>query len=232
MIKILKKVYERLAFNAMGIQDYQKASHYFQKILFAYPHERGVNYNYAVSLIGERQHTLAEKHLLMELDISGERYEILKTLGELYYTNNNPQKAVTCLEKALTHCIDKKESSLIEKKIVTAGDPRLYSNMLKADTIFAQATHHLDNDQWQKARTLFEQALNYDKDNPLIYNNLGVISLNHEKAYVRAKKYFEKALVHCDLTIIKRNLAKAEFFIHEEARNSRKTCNTSVKEKV
>ncbi|MBN2298982.1 MAG: hypothetical protein JXM72_10330, partial [Deltaproteobacteria bacterium] len=198
----------------------------------AYPSERGVHYNYAVSLIGARQHTLAENHLLMELNISGERYELLKTLGELYYTSSNPIKAVACLKKALKHCVDEKESSIIEKKIATASDSRLYSNMLKADTLFAQAAHHLDNDQWKESRTLFEQALHYDRDNPLIYNNLGVISLNHEKAYMRAKDYFEKALVLSDLPIIKRNLAKAEFFIHKEARAGRKAYNTSVKEKA
>jgi len=231
-MKILRKVYERLAFNAMGMQDYEKASNYFEKILRAYPGERGVHYNYAVSLIGARQHKLAENHLLMELDISGERYELLKTLGELYYTDNNPQKAVNCLKMALTHCVDEKESSLLKKKIATASDSRLYSNMLKADALFNQAAHHLDNDQWQEARTLFQQALFYDKGNPLIYNNLGVISLNHEKAYMRAKDYFEQALVLSDLPIIKRNLAKAEFFIHKEARTGRKTFNTSAKEKA
>ena len=223
MRRILKKFYERFAFNALGVQDYRKASYYFKKIVDANPKDRGVHYNYAVSLIGSRQYPLAEKHLLKELDISGERYEILKTLGELYYTTNHSSKAVEFLKKALEHCTDDRDTSLIRKKIAVASDLREYSNMLKANSMFEKASSHLDNKQWQEARTLFKQALDYDKDNPLIYNNLGVISLNHEKKYLKARGYFQKALAYSDLPIIRRNLNKAEFYIEKEAKTSQKS---------
>ena len=223
MKRLLKKIYERVAFNALGVQNYHKASYYFKKIVDTNPKARGVHYNYAVSLIGSRQYALAEKHLLNELNMSGERYEILKTLGELYYTNNNSSKAIEFLKKAIEHCVDEKEAALIRKKISVADDSQQYSNMLKANSMFEKASNHLDNMQWHEARALFKQALDYDKDNPLIYNNLGVISLNHEKKYAKAKSYFQKALVYSDLPIIKRNLNKAEFHILKEAKNTHKT---------
>ncbi len=223
MKRILKKIYERFAFNALGMQNYLKASQYFKKVVDARPRDRGVHYNYAVSLIGARQYDLAEKHLLEELGLSGERYEILKALGELYYTSNNPSSAASYLTKALEHCADEKEEALIRDRIAVSNNSSRYSNMLKAHEIFEQASAHLDNNQWLKAQMLFKQALGYDKDNPLIYNNLGVISLNHEKAYAKAKIYFEKALVHSDLPIIRRNLAKAKFHIDKEAGNTHKT---------
>ncbi len=220
MNRILQKLFERFAFNALGIQDYRKASYYFKKIVDANPQDRGVHYNYAVSLIGSRQYALAEKHLLDELSISGERYEVLKTLGELYYVNNNSSKAVAFLNKAIEHCVDEKDAALIRKKIAVARDSGQYSNMLKANSMFEKASSHLDNEQWQEASMLFKQALDYDKDNPLIYNNLGVISLNHEKKYLKAKMYFQKALAYSDLPIIKRNLNKAEFHINKEAKRN------------
>jgi tetratricopeptide (TPR) repeat protein len=223
MKRILKKIYERFALNALGIQDYRKASYYFKKIVDTNPQDRGVHYNYAVSLIGSRQYALAEKHLLNELNISGDRYEILKTLGELYYTNNNSSKALEFLKKAIEHCTDEKDAASIRKKITVAGDSRKYSNMLEANSMFERASSHLDNEQWQEACVLFKQALDYDRENPLIYNNLGVISLNHEKKYRKAKIYFEKALAYSDLPIIKRNLSKAEFHILKEAKNAQKT---------
>ena len=209
MKRLLKKIYERVAFNALGVQNYHKASYYFKKIVDTNPKARGVHYNYAVSLIGSRQYALAEKHLLNELNMSGERYEILK--------------AIEFLKKAIEHCVDEKEAALIRKKISVADDSQQYSNMLKANSMFEKASNHLDNMQWHEARALFKQALDYDKDNPLIYNNLGVISLNHEKKYAKAKSYFQKALVYSDLPIIKRNLNKAEFHILKEAKNTHKT---------
>ena len=212
---LLKKFYERFAFNAMGTQDYHKASYYFKKIVDAYPHARGVHYNYAVSLIGSKQYPLAEKHLLEELNISGERFEIFKILGELYFTNNNSRQALIFLRKALEHCADEKEASLIKDKISIASNPLKYSNIVKARSIFEKASSHLDNNEWRRAQILFKQALEFDTDNPLIYNNLGVISLNHEKAYAKARGYFQKALEYSDLPIIKRNLSRAEFYIQK-----------------
>lgn len=222
MIKIVRKILEHFAFNALGVQDYRKASYYFKKIVDACPNRQGVHYNYAVSLIGSKQYALAEKHLLDEQRLTGERYEILKTLGELYYTNNNPGKALDFFRKSLEHCVDDKDAAVIRKKISIAGNPKQYYDILKANSMFEQASSRLDNNQWQEALTLFKQALDYDKDNPLIYNNLGVISLNHEKEYMKAKTYFQKALAYSDLPIIKRNLDKAEFHIQKEAKLAHK----------
>jgi Tfp pilus assembly protein PilF len=84
---------------------------------------------------------------------------------------------------------------------------------------YQKASDHLENKQWLEARALFRKALEYDKDNPLIYNNLGVISLNHGKEYLKEKTYFQKTLVYSNPPIINRNLDKAEIHIQKETGN-------------
>jgi tetratricopeptide (TPR) repeat protein len=97
---------------------------------------------------------------------------------------------------------------------------------------YQKSSDRLENKQWQEGRVLFWQALEYDKDNPLIYNNLGIISLNHEKEYLKAKTYFQKALVYYNLTIIKRNPDKAEFHIQKETGNIKEALNFLSRKKA
>ncbi|MGC9325090.1 MAG: tetratricopeptide repeat protein [Desulfomonilia bacterium] len=215
----MKKFYERQALNALGVQDYEKAMQYFRKIMEAFPTERGVHYNYAVSLIGLKQYSEAQIHLIRELEISGERYEVLVTLGELYYLSKNRTKALTYLKMALEHCVDEKAARVIRKKISTARDPSQYERMLTGYATFEKGVDLLNAGSWEKAQHLFLEALKHDDANPMIYNNLGVIALNYEKDYAQAREYFEQALTYSDLPIIRKNFERTLFYQH---RNSSK----------
>jgi len=212
VFRIMKVFYERQAFNALGMQDYEKASRHFRKIVEAFPDDRGVHYNYAVSLIGQKHYDEAQQHLLREIEIAGERFEVLVTLGELYYLSRNRTKALSSLKQALEHCVDDKAASVIRKKIATAKDPAQYEGMLNGYALFEKGAAQLNSGNWKQAQQLFVTALEHDGDNPLTYNNLGVIALNFEKDYTRAEEYFLQALTHSDLPIIRRNLEKALFY--------------------
>ena len=216
MIRIMKKIYERQAFNALGVQDYEKASLHFKKIADAFPNDRGVHYNYAVSLIGQKHYDEAQQHLLREIEIAGERFEVLVTLGELYYLSRNRTKALSYLKLALEHCVDEKASRVIRKKIATAKDPAQYERMLRGYSLFEKGSSFLNSGNWEQAQRHFVQALEHDGDNPLTYNNLGVIALNFEKDYEKAHEYFVQALTHSDLPIIRKNLEKVLFYQQRE----------------
>jgi len=211
VLRIALKIYNRLAFNALGCQDYEKASAYFARIVHWFPHDRGVHYNHAVSLMGARKYDEAHRQLMMELEVSGERYEILLTLGELFYRTDDFRNASKYLKMALEHCADDKASSTIRHKIAIANDPRRYASMIRGHTLFEEGIVHLDRGNGPEAKRLFQMALEHDPDNPMIYNNLGVIALNYEKDYEEARSYFEKALSYTSLSIVKKNLQKALF---------------------
>jgi len=216
MLQFIGKLYEHFALNALTVGNYNKAAKYFKRKLAIFPDRPGANYNYAVSLMGMGKFYDAEKHLLEEIKISGEQYSILKTVGELYYTNNRREKAVTFLKKAIAVNANKKEKLFLKKKLAIAKSAEQYEKMLKGYSIFGKGTELLNKKEWEEARLLFNEAIKFDKHNPFILNNLGVISLMHDKAYGTAKEYFEKALSYTDLPSIQKNLKNTVSCIKKE----------------
>jgi len=216
MKKIIKKFYEHNAYNALASEDYEKSGQYFKKILNLFPFEKGANYNYAVSLIGAGKYNKAEIFLRKELDISGEKFEILRALGDVYYLNDKRLKARSFIKMAIKRCPEPKEMTALKKKLGITSDKKKYKLMLKGYSLYEKGTLFLQNNEWHKAQALFLEAADYDRYNPFIYNNLGVISMMYKKNYTEAKKYFDKALEHTDLLAIKNNYQKAKSLIKKD----------------
>jgi len=223
MLLLTRRFLERFAYNALGMQNYEKAITCFRKIVEAFPDEKGTHYNYAVSLIGAGKTGEAEIHLIREIAVSGQRYEVLLALGELCYAGNKRSSAETYLKKALELCADEKAARLLREKLAVTGDPERYRDMIKGYGLFEEGARLLDTREWEKARTLFLEALKLDPGNPMTYNNLGVIALNHENQPETARAYFEKASHLSDLMIIKRNMQKAVFHIEKARASGEKT---------
>ena len=215
MKKILIKYYRHFALNALVSGDYKKSAGYLKKILKKSPYEKGINYNYAVCLIGSGDYDDAEKYLLKETEITGESFEILKTLGDICYLNSRPEKAKIYFEKAMKKSSTPKDKSSIRKKILILKDQKKYKKMLNGYSLYEEGVSFLHNRNWIKAEDLFLQALNLDKENPFIYNNLGVIYMMHKKDFSLARDYFGRALEYSDLPSIKVNYQKADSLINQ-----------------
>jgi Flp pilus assembly protein TadD len=210
---IIDRIYNRLALNSLTSGDYCTAEKYFRKTMSINPKKEGINYNCAVAMIGTKKFDEAEFFLQREIEISGEHYNILRTISELYYNSGQREKALHYLKKTLEKCPDKDESGLIKNKIKNSSDEKIYNKCLQAMEFFEKGTAFLKNEEWEKARSEFIKALNFDKTNPFIYNNLGYICMMKEKKYFEARELFRKALRLSKLPVIKQNLDKVDKII-------------------
>jgi len=212
---IIDKIYNRLAMNALSTGDYSAAEKYFKKAISVNSEKEGINYNCAVAMIGSKKFDEAETFLKNEIKISGEHYNILKTLSELYYNSGQREKAFTYFKKTLEKCSDENESVLIKNKIKNSSDEKIYNKCLQAMEFFEKGAAFLNNGDWKKARGEFIKALNLDKTNPFIYNNLGFICMMKEKKYFEARELFRKALKLSNLPVIRQNLDKIDRLISQ-----------------
>lgn len=212
---ILNGIYNRLALNALTTGDYSTAEKYFKKILSKDKSREGINYNYAIALMAMKKYNEAEAHLQKEIEITGEKYNTLKTISELYYNSGQREKAHEYLKKVLEKCADENESAIIKTKIKNSSDEKTYIKCIESLSHFENGVFHLHNGDWEKARIEFLKALNLDKTNPFIYNNLGYICMMKEKKYYEARDLFKKAVKLSSLPLIKENLLKAEKLISE-----------------
>jgi tetratricopeptide (TPR) repeat protein len=212
---IIDRIYNRLAMNALTTGDYVKAEKYFKKAMSINPGKEGINYNCAVAMIGTKNYDEAEIFLQREIEISGEHYNILKTISEVYYNSGQREKALYYLKTALEKCPDEDESVLLKNKIKNCKDEKIYNKCLQAIAFFEKGTDFLNKGEWEKARSEFIKALNLDKTNPFIYNNLGYICMMKEKKYFEARELFRKALKLSKLPVIKQNLDKIDKIISQ-----------------
>ena len=201
--------------NALSTGDYSTAEKYFKKAISVNSEKEGINYNCAVAMIGSKKFDEAETFLKNEIKISGEHYNILKTLSELYYNSGQRKKAFTYFKKTLEKCSDENESVLIKNKIKNSSDEKIYNKCLQAMEFFEKGAAFLNNGDWKKARGEFIKALNLDKTNPFIYNNLGFICMMKEKKYFEARELFRKALKLSNLPVIRQNLDKIDRLISQ-----------------
>lgn len=212
---IIDRIYNRLALNALTSGDYCTAEKYFKKAMSINPEKEGINYNCAVAMIGTKKFDEAETFLQKEIEISGEHYNILKTISELYYNSGQREKAFYYLKRTLGKCPDENESVLIKNKIKNSSDEKTYCRCLKAMEFFEKGTALLNKGEWELARSEFIKALNLDKTNPFIFNNLGYICMMKEKKYFEARELFRKALKLSKLPVIKQNLDKIDKIISQ-----------------
>ncbi len=215
-MKIVKWINEKFALNALGAKNYYKAAIYFKKIMDAHPDCAGVHYNYAISLIGLKHYDAAETHLRYEMAHFGENFALLKALGELLFINRKPEAARVYLKKALRCAASDKERKLLENKLGTLDSAESYHAMLRGHQLFEEGTLLMEEQKWQAARDIFLNALECDPYNPLLYNNLGVIFLNHEKKYQEARTLFAKAMEYSDLAILKNNFKKTNYYLEKD----------------
>lgn len=219
---IIDRLYNRFALNALATGDYIKAEKYFKKVMAMNPDKNGIHYNCAVAMIGSGNINEAETLLQKEIEISGEHFNILKTIAELYYNSGQREKALHYLKKTLKKCPDENESAILKNKIKNSSDEKTYNKCLRAMKFFENGTALLNKGDWEKARSEFIKALDLDKTNPLVYNNLGFICMMKEKKYFEARELFQKALKLSGLPIIKQNLDKIENIISRaESRTSK-----------
>lgn len=212
---IIDTIYNRLAMNSLISGDYNKAEKYFKKAMSINSSKEGINYNCAVAMMGTKKFDEAEICLHKEMEISGQSYNILKTISELYYISGQREKATDFLKKALEKCPDENESALLKNKIKISTDEKIYKKSLKALDLFEKGTAFLNQGEWEEAKNSFLKALDFDKTNPLIYNNLGFISMMKDKKYFEAREFFKKALKLSNLPIIKQNLDKVNKIISQ-----------------
>lgn len=205
---IWRRITLRRALNAMGREDYDRASRLFTLLIRRFPQDRGLHYNRGLCHLAHHKISLAEEDLLQELQLTEKGYAPLRALGDLCYFHDRPAEAVQWMKQAITCCAGQKERRQLELRIVAAQSTTTYKNALRAQKLFQQATTLLNEGNWRQARELLDEARRHDAHDPLINNNLGVIALNHERDYSKAHAFFLKASRYSDLPIITRNLNK------------------------
>ncbi len=209
MLKLLRRFYDYQGYNALGSQNYTKAASYFRRVAAAYPDEQGVNYNLAVSLAGAGSCTEAIYYLRQELEVSGPVYNVLRALGEISFSSGRREDARRYLKQAIELAGESEDALKLKQLYRATGDKTLYEKSMRGRELFELGVSQMDAGHFVEARELYNQSLQYDQGNALIYNNLGVIALNHDHDAGQAEEYFLKAIECEDLPIFRMNLRKA-----------------------
>ena len=206
---ILEKIYERLAFNNLISNNYDKSEKYFLKIKKKNPHRQGINFNLGVIKFAKKEFPEAEKYFLNEIKLFGETYERLKSIGDLYYVWGKREECNLNYEKALILCESKKERKFIKERLSYSEDMEDFKKVTKGYLFFEKGCDLMNENKFDEAKKSFYSSITLDKTNFIAWNNLGSIFLNQEKDYESAVDSFERALEYSDLPVLNSNLSLA-----------------------
>lgn len=207
---ILEKIYERLAFNNLISNNYDKSEKYFLKIKKKNPHRQGINFNLGVIKFAKKEFSEAEKYFLNEIELYGETYERLRSIGDLYYAWGKREKCNINYEKALALCESTKERKFIKERLSYSGDREDFEKVKEGHIFFEKGCDLMNENKFDEAKKSFYSSIALDKTNFIAWNNLGSIFLNQEKDYESAVDSFERALEYSDLPVLNSNLSLAK----------------------
>lgn len=195
----LKILYKEKAGNSNKIED---SLYYYKEVQKLFPGDKEVNEELVKAYIGRAKTSkkLGRRQLLLEKarDIVGDFPPLLEQFARLYQMKADnceeadEKKKWTALEKeALTEFIKKKpENQFARKRLAMV----YYNNAL------------LDKD-YHERRLLLKEALKYEKENPMIFYELGMACVKIDLT-IKAKENFIKATkLKKDYSLAYRNLA-------------------------
>jgi len=208
--KIKIDMYERVAFRCYNLSKFEKAEHYFRKILEIEPDRIGIAYNLGAVCFAMGNLEEAEKLLSEERQRSGNNYEICKSLAEIGWLKEDRHSALTHLKSTLGHAEADCDKKFISMKIDLCKDDETFMEAISAIDDFKEADKHMAYREYDEAEKLYYSALEKDPSNFLAWINIGVIAMNIRMDYDKAEEAFSKAHEMSDLDVISKNMEKLQ----------------------
>ncbi len=214
MKNILFKIYQRIAFNSIVSEDYEKALKYLLKIKSLFPERQGVDFNIGLVKFGQGKYEEAEYFFLKDLELYGESYQRFKALGDLYYIWGKREKAEDFYFKSIRLVENKKDKRLLKERISKCKSEKSFRRVQESNKKYMEGNNLFKDNLIDKALSCFEEAGNLDNTNFLAWNNQGTIYLNHKNDYEKALYCFQKALEFSDLPVILKNKKRVEKIVN------------------
>ncbi|EJW13447.1 hypothetical protein A33M_3867 [Rhodovulum sp. PH10] len=206
--RLLLRLHERLAFNAMARADYPRAERWFRRMLAHEGRSQRVLHNLALVRLARGDHAEAETLLCEEAERFGEQPAVLRALAEVGYLSGDREKALARISAALQHenCPDR---ALLTRRLALCEDATAHFRAMTGKHAFAEGNAYLARGDAAGALTAFRHAAEADPTDFVALNNLGTLLLDHAHDREAAARAFAKAAELSDQPVLKRNLAAA-----------------------
>jgi tetratricopeptide (TPR) repeat protein len=199
--------YKRIALNSYVTSDFEKAIYNFLKIIEFEPKAAGINFNIGLAYINLKKYKEADKYVAIEIKNHGHGYPTDKAMAEIAFLSGNREKALKYFRKSLNYkeCENK---DFIKTRIGQCESKETFQQLKQSVELFEKACEMMSIEKYDEASQLLQESLKNDPKNYNALNNLGTISMNINKDYERAEKYFSSAYEISKLPAISSNLSK------------------------
>ena len=208
-MKLLDRLYTRLAFNSMVAQQHEKAEKYFLKIRSRTREAMGTNHNLGMVYLAWDKFEKAETCFLRELEKFGDSYCRSKVLADLYYAVQDAEKSLLYYRSAENRGVDESDLPLVKGRIRICEDKDCFRD---AGTSFALCKKGVAAEQAEdlsEALDCYRRAIEKDPTNIQALNNAGACC-ERQKDLIQAGIYIKQAYELSGMLAIGQNLRKIE----------------------
>lgn len=149
-------------------------------------------FNMALVLITMNQHKNAETYLLKVLEKFPDNEMVLMTLGDVYSILRNWDKAIECFAHLTTI---NPENSVYLKFLTRARDVVLREKFVVSRELFFKGMQLQEDKKYSEALSVLQESAEFDQDNAVIFNTMGLVSMMAGKTNEEISSYFEKAVL-------------------------------------
>lgn len=201
----------RKAMEAFARGAYAEAKEYFAAILRDEGERAGHLFNLGLSHLALDEYAEAEGYLLRELELFGEHYPRLKTLGDLYFLWGRSEDARRYYERAIAEDTDGDGAKIVRRRIEICGEDCAFVAAMDSLQSYRDGVREMIDKNTEAALQAFSRAVEQDESNIHAWNNIGVIRLNRKENddIERAIDAFERALSWQEVRSFRENLERA-----------------------
>lgn len=201
----------RKALEAFSRGAYAEAKTHFLAILDDEGERAGHLYNVGLCHLALEEFDSAERYLTRELELFGDHYPRLKTLGDLYFLWGKAEEARRWYERAVAEDPSGEGERIVRRRIELCSEECAFAAAMDSISSYREGVHKMFAKEIADALRLFSTAVEQDSSNIHAWNNIGVICLDRrgEGDVARAIDAFENALSWQEVPSFRTNLERA-----------------------
>jgi len=201
----------RKAVEAFSRGNYADAKVHFKAILDDEGERAGHLYNLGLCHLALDEYEEAERYLTRELELFGEHYPRLKTLGDLHFMWGKSEDARRWYQRAIDEDAQGDGVTIVRHRIAICAEDCAFAAAMDSLQSYRTGVQEMIRKDTEAALTSFSRAVEQDDSNIHAWNNIGVIRLNRKRDddVSRAIEAFEKALSWQEVPSFRENLERA-----------------------
>ncbi len=201
----------RRAVTAFTQGKYADALAGFTRVLDAEGERVGHLYNIGLCYLALEDYSQAETYLLREVELFGEHYPRLKTLGDLYFLWGRREDAGSWYQRAISEDSTGEGFRIVAHRLSVCSDTAAFSIAMESLASYRRGVDAMVAKNGDEALEEFRAAVEQDPSNIYAWNNIGAILLDRgSKTEVEeAIRSFESALEMQEISTFRANLDRA-----------------------